>query len=495
MSGVHAVLIDFFHPINTTFLTAKAQKPIYSILIYDEIRAMDPPGRFLKQDPKTKLWSDIGKKKALDKTRQALREGAPEMLKEMGGEGEDEGDDKDEIEAPKEESSGNTAQARKRRDDNPMNSSFMSNLSIGSFSIDGFGLNESMKEDMLSSYNQESSGANDQVQSAENLLYSMTGGTGNRQDNNLVTNVNQTLITSQMQLLQQQMEQLQQVINLQNMLQNSGTLDPNTQLQLLNLQLQLQNQITQQQSQQPQQNQLSQQQNMMFLANNMSNQQQNVQQLPGFNAFQGNLNQGANSNAGSTFAQSNQSPSQLNNPNIAALLSAIHNNAASQNNGMQNFNSSVGQPSAPQGSALEQFRSQMMMQNNMNQQINSNTNQIRNTTGSNDHHWDGGNNINGPNDISSGSSNINDTSREFTVPLNDEFNQDQIIGMTMSLQDNERKPGGTSYARSQRIGLKNSFTRRPNSHRQLNTTMANSLMSLESLNLDDVEEMNDNHGD
>mmetsp|Transcript_18887 Transcript_18887/g.44251 ORF Transcript_18887/g.44251 Transcript_18887/m.44251 type:complete len:436 (+) Transcript_18887:509-1816(+) len=44
---------------------------------------MNPPGRFLKQDPNSKLWNDIGEKKALDKTRQALREGAPELLKEI----------------------------------------------------------------------------------------------------------------------------------------------------------------------------------------------------------------------------------------------------------------------------------------------------------------------------------------------------------------------------------------------------------------------------
>ena len=70
-----------------TTIPAKAQKAIYSKIIYDEIRAMAPPGRFLKQDPKTKLWSDIGEKKALDKTRQALREGAPDMMKDMGGGG------------------------------------------------------------------------------------------------------------------------------------------------------------------------------------------------------------------------------------------------------------------------------------------------------------------------------------------------------------------------------------------------------------------------
>jgi hypothetical protein len=70
---------------STTIIPAKAQKAIYSKIIYDEIRALVPPGRFLKQDPKTKVWSDIGEKKALDKTRQALREGAPEMLKDMKG--------------------------------------------------------------------------------------------------------------------------------------------------------------------------------------------------------------------------------------------------------------------------------------------------------------------------------------------------------------------------------------------------------------------------
>ena len=47
---------------------------------------MDPPGRFLKQNQATKLWEDIGDKKSLDKTRQALREGAPELLKELTGE-------------------------------------------------------------------------------------------------------------------------------------------------------------------------------------------------------------------------------------------------------------------------------------------------------------------------------------------------------------------------------------------------------------------------
>ena len=82
-----------------TTIPAKAQKAIYSKIIYDEIRAMAPPGRFLKQDPKTKLWSDIGEKKALDKTRQALREGAPDMMKDIGcgGGGDESGDSGDDY--------------------------------------------------------------------------------------------------------------------------------------------------------------------------------------------------------------------------------------------------------------------------------------------------------------------------------------------------------------------------------------------------------------
>jgi len=42
-----------------------------------------PPGRFLKQDKETGLWHDIGYKQALAKTRQALREGAPMIVKQI----------------------------------------------------------------------------------------------------------------------------------------------------------------------------------------------------------------------------------------------------------------------------------------------------------------------------------------------------------------------------------------------------------------------------
>jgi hypothetical protein len=70
----------------------KPQKGKFSRIIIREIQARDPPGRFLKQDPGTKLWYDIGEKKALDKTRQALREGAPELLKEIRTDSDEEED-------------------------------------------------------------------------------------------------------------------------------------------------------------------------------------------------------------------------------------------------------------------------------------------------------------------------------------------------------------------------------------------------------------------
>jgi hypothetical protein len=68
----------------------KPQKGKFSKMIVDEIRSLNPLGRFLKQDPKTKLWYDIGEKKSLDKTRQALREGAPVLMKEITGDEEEE---------------------------------------------------------------------------------------------------------------------------------------------------------------------------------------------------------------------------------------------------------------------------------------------------------------------------------------------------------------------------------------------------------------------
>lgn len=59
------------------YLSSKRlDKPLVALDIIREWRAQDPPGRFLKQDEGTKLWEDVGDKKAREKTSQALREKA-----------------------------------------------------------------------------------------------------------------------------------------------------------------------------------------------------------------------------------------------------------------------------------------------------------------------------------------------------------------------------------------------------------------------------------
>lgn len=65
------------------FAAPQTVKPLIAQMIVEEIRNLNPPGRFLKQDPETKLWSDIGDEKSIQKTRQALREGAPELKREI----------------------------------------------------------------------------------------------------------------------------------------------------------------------------------------------------------------------------------------------------------------------------------------------------------------------------------------------------------------------------------------------------------------------------
>mmetsp|Transcript_10496 Transcript_10496/g.22749 ORF Transcript_10496/g.22749 Transcript_10496/m.22749 type:complete len:414 (+) Transcript_10496:341-1582(+) len=52
----------------------RLDKPIVAMEIVNEWRALEPPGRFLRQDEATKLWYDVGDQKAREKTSQALRE-------------------------------------------------------------------------------------------------------------------------------------------------------------------------------------------------------------------------------------------------------------------------------------------------------------------------------------------------------------------------------------------------------------------------------------
>ena len=51
--------------------------------IVQAVRSLDPPGRFLDKDKVTNLWHDIGHKKAVEKTSQALRDGAAMLRKQL----------------------------------------------------------------------------------------------------------------------------------------------------------------------------------------------------------------------------------------------------------------------------------------------------------------------------------------------------------------------------------------------------------------------------
>lgn len=51
--------------------------------IVQAVRSLDPPGRFLDKDQVTGLWHDIGHKKAVEKTSQALRDGAAMLRKQL----------------------------------------------------------------------------------------------------------------------------------------------------------------------------------------------------------------------------------------------------------------------------------------------------------------------------------------------------------------------------------------------------------------------------
>jgi DNA-directed RNA polymerase delta subunit len=59
----------------------KIQKPSVARVIVRLIRNGDTPGRFIRKDDKTGKWVDIGDKKAVDKTAQALREKKKENRK------------------------------------------------------------------------------------------------------------------------------------------------------------------------------------------------------------------------------------------------------------------------------------------------------------------------------------------------------------------------------------------------------------------------------
>jgi len=78
-SNHHAGNVNFRKIVNkirpTYIRSDKREKPIVSFQVVEEIRCLDPPGRFLRQEKKNELWYEIGNKKAREKASQALRDG------------------------------------------------------------------------------------------------------------------------------------------------------------------------------------------------------------------------------------------------------------------------------------------------------------------------------------------------------------------------------------------------------------------------------------
>jgi len=70
------------------YLTArfKREKRLIATSIVDQIRNMNPPGRFLQKDADSQTWFDIGEEKAREKTSQALRENSKDVRIQMENE-------------------------------------------------------------------------------------------------------------------------------------------------------------------------------------------------------------------------------------------------------------------------------------------------------------------------------------------------------------------------------------------------------------------------
>jgi hypothetical protein len=63
--------------------STKRQKMAISRSIVEAVRSMSPQGRFLEKNLATNMWADIGDRKAIEKTSQALRDGAAILRKQL----------------------------------------------------------------------------------------------------------------------------------------------------------------------------------------------------------------------------------------------------------------------------------------------------------------------------------------------------------------------------------------------------------------------------
>lgn len=85
---IHSKKKDYLAP-----TTKKLEKAHIAAGIVNDIRSMDPPGRFLKEEGGTGMWYDIGDAKAIKKTGQALREDAPDIRPVIDVDGGSSGDE------------------------------------------------------------------------------------------------------------------------------------------------------------------------------------------------------------------------------------------------------------------------------------------------------------------------------------------------------------------------------------------------------------------
>lgn len=94
---------DIIHSKKKEYLapsTKKLEKAHIAAGIVNDIRSMNPPGRFLKEEKGTGMWYDIGDAKAIKKTGQALREDAPDIRPGIDGDGGSSGDEKKPAASP-----------------------------------------------------------------------------------------------------------------------------------------------------------------------------------------------------------------------------------------------------------------------------------------------------------------------------------------------------------------------------------------------------------
>lgn len=516
----------------------KAQKAIYSKIIYDEVRAMNPPGRFLKQDPKTKLWGDIGEKKALDKTRQALREGAPELLKELETTG---------TVAPN--GNGNNSEdfvAPLRIPRNHLAESLLGNISLGSFSLGSFTTGASFTNG--ASFTTGGTGNTASFTSVpQQVIGGMDGMYGDQGTNSILA------AAAQLQAQQQHQQQQQQMLN-QQQNDNSNPAEWETQLNMLKQQMQMNSQ---------QMNNATAQQQIAGGGNNAGG---NNNSMNLGNGMGNNQSAGFNSMLAAAQTTNNSTNTSVGPDQMTALLAAIHNQASGLNNAPVGGAQPMGDFA---NAAYQQQLAQLVMLNSMNN-MNSNGNESESTlmTGNLNNGVNQNNNVNLNNSINQNNggtvssnthafgsgtnvtSSFGSMASQQTQQIQNQLNQasqdpsqsqysleqqdqpaqlqsfqqggyqEQSINISVPLKPSSdenmsapgiadhsspnqtRRPGNmrnqgaglnSSFSRAQRIGLKNSFTshgRRPNrrmNNAELHNSLKNSLMSIESLTLDDID--------